>query len=1035
MIAHHPLTGQPIHILRTQTQLAYDQKTIVWLRSDHDTSHRWKRWIPVVSEIEAVDRCGPSALGATILGKDANIDEWFPVLQTIYEINKECLFFVTEHNYSELCERGFQTDRVLIWEELHEAYPFLSAQLTEQSSIESVILSIAYILRIQRIAWTVESLGETETAHYLAWKQAVHGSIVHIGKDDSCIPKLYFIQQYFHHTSQRRQKELVHCLQQNINNDMVDFIILINEQEYPELPTSSKITVLSTAHRLTYKEVFKTIQERVPSGAYAMFANADIYCTESLRALWSLDLVAAKVCLALLRWDEDAAHFQVRSDNQDSWIVARDSVTDLQLDEFDFPFGKAGCDNAFALLMMRARFLVANPAHTIRTIHVHSSNVRNYDPKDLLYRSHYLYLEPTAIQNYSVVKDLKPYEVRLPFVSNASFTRVVRTVDDSLKTVGDFHVNETNLFTANQTTGNVYHISGGIFCSWDGLVSDHRRIFVGQNSQWLYAWESTQHTSLMPAIHVPHLVVLPLQGALSLDQWVLHYLPRVLVIQEYAQKQGLPVPEFLVPNVNDIGALLSDFQWDTKTTVIPMVQTSVYWSEDVWCCEPVSEPIPVSAEDISRLRALLPPSTSVVRTPTVVFCVSDNDSDLCNRKWADDVATYIVPKWKIHVISGTERPSVRRKAFQEASWILGSGPALQWMWLARPGTTVLEFANGSNCVHLAGACSIRYIAGTVKPDSIENQRQHAMIYVGRSIQILGFHETLKTIRDSKTARTPTIIVPTGFTGYLSHNGDQFREMVDIWHERKYIQIEKSTSSPYCWWGGVGEVLLYDRPTLRWWMEDTSYQYALFGNSCTIPGSEERQSLWGFWGTSPSLLETIDRRALNLRSYNDRTIKSLFSGRIRNGLHKVRRSGADWSSAVESFSLIPTDSPYERTMTHYLEMLCNTQFGLCLPGSGLLCGRDIEYLACGVVPIFTPGMKPPTLLVPLVEGVHFLRAKDAADVARIVRETTVAEWTKLSAAGRTWWSTYASAEGLFRLTWARIEQCRPYAGIGLPKRFL
>jgi hypothetical protein len=41
---------------------------------------------------------------------------------------------------------------------------------------------------------------------------------------------------------------------------------------------------------------------------------------------------------------------------------------------------------------------------------------------------------------------------------------------------------------------------------------------------------------------------------------------------------------------------------------------------------------------------------------------------------------------------------------------------------------------------------------------------------------------------------------------------------------------------------------------------------------------------------------------------------------------------------------------------------------------------------------------------------------------------------MSTACRAWWRNYASAEGMFRLTWARIEQCRPYFGVGIPKNF-
>jgi hypothetical protein len=54
--------------------------------------------------------------------------------------------------------------------------------------------------------------------------------------------------------------------------------------------------------------------------------------------------------------------------------------------------------------------------------------------------------------------------------------------------------------------------------------------------------------------------------------------------------------------------------------------------------------------------------------------------------------------------------------------------------------------------------------------------------------------------------------------------------------------------------------------------------------------------------------------------------------------------------------------------------------------------------------------------------------------KIVSETSPAKWLEMSKAGKDWWRAVASAEGLFRLTWARIEQCRPYLNVGIPKSF-
>jgi hypothetical protein len=171
----------------------------------------------------------------------------------------------------------------------------------------------------------------------------------------------------------------------------------------------------------------------------------------------------------------------------------------------------------------------------------------------------------------------------------------------------------------------------------------------------------------------------------------------------------------------------------------------------------------------------------------------------------------------------------------------------------------------------------------------------------------------------------------------------------------------------------------------------------------------------------------------LLPWKDRTISSVFLGRIENGVQNARRTTADWKSAVELFSM-PVDSTagkYPYSQSEYLAKLRTTKFGLCLPGYGWKCNREIEYLALGVVPIITEGVDIKNYLVPLVEGVHYFRADTPADVKAIVARTTQAEWERMSSACHTWWRENASAEGLFRLTWARIDQCRPFLGIGIP----
>jgi hypothetical protein len=1110
MLAHHPITGAPIRILETKTQIASDSKTLVWVRSTFKESDKWGRWFPVVSEAGAVGLLRGGAVTAVVLDADAVASEWADVWSAA--VGGETLLLAPSRVVDTFAAAGLTCERTLLMEDLYDMYPFLGEPLSVSGDGDALVakgvVALAHVLRLNRIAWTLgaerDALPVGVRAMVDAWRRAVGAGAPLISlstdADDSIVPRLWLIQQYFQHPNSRRHREIRTCLERNLACPYVDHVLLLNEKVYEDLPTSSKLTCATLGHRLTFADVFKAIQSTVPSGDFVAFANSDIWFEESLKHLWRLGMVERRLFLALLRWEdsgEEPTIFGPRSDSQDVWILAKDCVDFEVNEDLDFPFGKPGCDNAITLIMMRHKFLVANPAYTIRTMHLHNTEIRNYDPNDALYKTHYLYVEPTHLQTFGVVHDMKGSAFAPPPTVSAawstrrlgtSFARPLRGVRDSdVATVvsmlrrGDedrdvpwgFTNDGANLWTPSPSAAPLYRFSStaaspGFFVSGDGLVSDFRSIYTGGHPLWTAGWQSTTQSALTSSIHVPSLVAVPCEPAWTTDlgTWALHYLSRALSVRDAVQSEtgaGLQVPEFLVPSLPNIGAFLGDCKWPSSgnITIVPYMNDMNYYANCVWAVPPTNVHAAVTAEDVELLRDLLPEAPALRdgdQKPVAVFCVEDDESAVCTRGWAEEVAETLLAStaasaaagssgWEIRYVSSSDMPATRRKAFKDASWIFGaSGPALNWLWLAPPGATVMEFMTDSSPsgthIHLAGACGLRHVIGLVKREPLLQQKQHALLDAGLALRKYGFRELLAAPRSSSTAVTkPKIVLPAGaaLQGIWNHVGDTFREMVTLWEERGYVEVERNESTPYCWWGGVGEVLLYDRPTPRWWNPDTPYQMALFGN-CAPPGPGPhtlKQSVWGFWGRSPAALEGIAQRVENMRGYDSRPIASLFLGKVENGVQRAARCGADWSTCVELFSM-PIDStgaPYPFTQAQYLEKLCNARYGLCLPGFGPKCNREIEYFACGCVPIVTPGVDMKGYLVPPKEGVHYFTASTPADVRRIVETTKPEKWAVMSAAGREWWRTYASAEGFFRLTWARIEQCKPYVHVGLPSKFL
>ena len=1101
MEARHPITGQPIRILRSETQISSDRTTLLWIRASFSGgySHRWARYHCVVTEPEAVALVGADKLTAVILTKDSDLTAWKALFPTIFTESSECLLLAPSAIVDALETDGFVWRHTLILEELHDNYPYIGEPVVATDPIEKGLLALAHVLRIHVVVWSSgvdrESMSLGVRMIYDAWVRTMNGRLVYVSSDtsDACIPQTWLIQQYFHHPTLRRAREIRTCLDKNLASPWIDHVILLNETELSTIPSSPKLVVRILGHRLTYYDVLKAIQELVPAGDFAIFANSDIWFNETLSYLWKISLVEARLFLALLRWEDhgDAAAqiFGPRSDSQDTWIVARDTVNfDVTKEEFEFPFGQSGCDNALTTAMFKQKCLVVNPAYSIRTMHLHLSNVRNYDPKDVLYRRAYLYVDPTPIQSLRVCKDITsvsanghlPADLTAVWAKCAvrkSFPRPILAVDSDgaamvcrmiqqhesnsgNETPTVYQLNEQNLYTPPAVAPPLYHFQGGIFVNYRGLLNSFRDIFVGKHHEWTKAWENSQISNMMPCMYVPSLIALPVDSACktSLSQWILTYLSKVLAIRRLLTTAGLTVPEFLVPQLKDISPFLNDCVWNDSEkgshggaiTLVPIMDTMNYYSDDVWAIPPIQEHSVVSSEDIECLRGLLPAPEGSNSGPVAVFCLDSDPKSVCTAQWADSVAEFIMPSgWTIRYVADSDRPATRRKAFSGASWIVGSSASagLDYMWMAPKGAHVMEFQSvmepRGDRIHLAAASGLTYVVGVVRKEPLEVQRQNALLEFGNSLRKFGFQELLDVVREvKKEAKVPRILVPSGsvLTGIWAHSGDTFREMVDIWAERGYVTKELTEKTGFCWWGSLGEVLLYDRPTPRWWTSVPSYQMALFGN-CAPPGTGAerlRQSAWGFWPRSPRAVESIHAVSKNLKGYNKRPIQSIFLGKIENGVQQEHRTKYDWSKAVDVFSM-PIDStglPYPYSQSEYLKKLCASKFGLCLPGFGPKCNREIEYFACGVVPIVTDGVDMTSYLVPPKEGVHYLRAKTPLDVQRLVYETSPSQWADMSAAGRDWWHNYASAEGLFRLTMARIEQCRPYFSAGaIPPKFV
>jgi len=199
------------------------------------------------------------------------------------------------------------------------------------------------------------------------------------------------ILNYYKDEVEDRNLELLTCFVKNLNNDYIHNIVVIsNENDYYSLIThlvdnknKNKIILILTEVRPTYNDYFSIIRNLFnDDNNINIISNLDIIIPqETLYSEVSKtinDYIDSKTCLALSRWDiqenNTYVHFD-RTDSQDTWIFLGGVPN---IDGADFTLGKCGCDNKILYLLDESGYFVINPSKTLKTHHLHLTNIRNY---------------------------------------------------------------------------------------------------------------------------------------------------------------------------------------------------------------------------------------------------------------------------------------------------------------------------------------------------------------------------------------------------------------------------------------------------------------------------------------------------------------------------------------------------------------------------------------------------------------------------------------------------------------------------------
>lgn len=207
-----------------------------------------------------------------------------------------------------------------------------------------------------------------------------------------------------------RQKELEKCLSLNLLNNKIKTIYAVIENSFDafDLVGDNKISLIKSDRRPTYEDYFNLINRYASDDTVSAIANSDIYFDENGVKLIE-ENIKEDECYVLSRWDilpnGSISHYN-RVDSQDTWVF-KGKIK--KIGYADFSLGLKGCDNRIAHEIEKAGYAVLNPSKTIRTYHIHNSNIRNYSMKANEDRvpPPYKQIHPTTLNTVNWIEKIK----------------------------------------------------------------------------------------------------------------------------------------------------------------------------------------------------------------------------------------------------------------------------------------------------------------------------------------------------------------------------------------------------------------------------------------------------------------------------------------------------------------------------------------------------------------------------------------------------------------------------------------------------
>jgi hypothetical protein len=693
-------------IIRVKNETFKDNLTMFHAKDqDISLSKHWSEWASVVTTFSDYEKWkNVSDIFAMVIVKpeDINIEKFFAG-----KLNVSYLFI--SYKLLTLQPREFWTKfpNVFFIEEISMSYPYI--QPIWNGTTDDAIACIAHLFRFSRIVNIHPSEERLESLAKISCSV----------ENDILPPNLYIMTQYFIHSNSKRAREIRKCLMNNCSNKFIDKIILLNETdlsaEWKSFKHSDKIEQHIIGSRLTYADLIKATIEHIPKNTIIAYLNADIYLDDSIHHVYTLNM--RDKMLALLRWDttesgEEPKLFGPHPDSQDTWIVFSDSVQERKWDftKLGYQLGRAGCDNRFTFDMFSNRFLICNPAKTIKTLHIHKSEIRNYDRTDITPSPYYIYSYPSEIADIHYIRNLDspekvldytPFDVIIKCPNAANGVTWCTMISRMKRYVWNF--NEAATYSKKLSINHWKNC----FISDNGIVHDIRNIYIGQNvDKFLSEYKVNLSVDIISKKkHYANILAIPTGKPniyKNIDIYLLFYLARALFILSEYPDYNIFMPQAIQDELDNLSL--------HKIKTIPYIQNQSYYADNIVGYAP--EILEVGREDIEHLRKVYPEWKESAADKTCII-LTDEETPI-NSIFVSKIQEMLGSEWKVDMINVSKTGfEVYKQLTGKKLCIVFGGPNTEhvWtkLWSLPKRAKVIEFQNelktNGECQHMLSACN------------------------------------------------------------------------------------------------------------------------------------------------------------------------------------------------------------------------------------------------------------------------------------------------------------------------------------------